>query len=234
MNYKTLICCYKDCELVPFDDGASSAEFEFELVSEDYVQRVWYNAKYPPSQMRYFDTPLREYLLERGCSCCDEIGSRCDVCDASDEERYEELLHRGYTPLRIENAQSASPSSLITAHRVGVLNEQRCNGETNRIHTDIPIRVHYWAMKGSIKIDACFYKIINNFKDVNFGTELLDRLNADLAPLNKGRHIVNSDGCNIVRGSLLLRRQDARDGSIPHNSGNILIGDKEYLYEQVY
>jgi hypothetical protein len=204
MNYKTLACCYNDCELVPFVDGACSAKFEFELVSEDYVQRVWYNANYPPSQMRYFDTPLRKYLMERGCSCCDEIGIRCDVCDASDEERYEELLHRGY------------------------------NSNANRIHVDIPMRVHYWVMKGSVKIDACFYQIINNSKDVNFGTELLDLLNADIEPLNKGRHIVNSDSRNIVRGSLLLRRQYARDGSIPHNSGNILIGDKEYLYEQVY
>jgi len=33
------------------------------------------------------------------------------------------------TPLHICNAQSVSPRSLITAHNVGVLNEQRCNKE---------------------------------------------------------------------------------------------------------
>ena len=32
----------------------------------------------------------------------------------------------GITPLRIENAQSASSSSLITAPEGGVLNERRC------------------------------------------------------------------------------------------------------------
>ncbi len=31
-----------------------------------------------------------------------------------------------FTQLRIENTQSTSSSSLITAHGVGVLNEQRC------------------------------------------------------------------------------------------------------------
>ena len=33
-----------------------------------------------------------------------------------------------FTPLRIENAQSASSSSLITAPEGGVLNERRCKG----------------------------------------------------------------------------------------------------------
>ena len=32
----------------------------------------------------------------------------------------------GLTPFRIEDAQCATPSSLITAHKVGVLNEKRC------------------------------------------------------------------------------------------------------------
>ena len=32
----------------------------------------------------------------------------------------------GFTPFRIEDAQYATPSSLITAHKVGVLNEKRC------------------------------------------------------------------------------------------------------------
>ena len=31
-----------------------------------------------------------------------------------------------YTPFQIENTQSASPSSLITAHSLGGLNEQMC------------------------------------------------------------------------------------------------------------
>jgi hypothetical protein len=32
-----------------------------------------------------------------------------------------------FTPLRIQNAQWGSPFSLITAHKVGVLNEKMCN-----------------------------------------------------------------------------------------------------------
>jgi hypothetical protein len=34
-----------------------------------------------------------------------------------------------FTPFRIEDAQYATPSSLITAHKVGVLNEKRCKSE---------------------------------------------------------------------------------------------------------
>jgi hypothetical protein len=37
------------------------------------------------------------------------------------------ILHRRrITPFRIEDAQYATPSPLITAHKVGVLNEKRC------------------------------------------------------------------------------------------------------------
>jgi len=43
------------------------------------------------------------------------------------------FFEKEFTPLRIENAQSASPSSLITAHIVGVLNEQRWNKEISNI-----------------------------------------------------------------------------------------------------
>ena len=44
----------------------------------------------------------------------------------------ENLYQRGikmshFTPLHIENAQSVSPRSLITAPEGGVLNVQRCN-----------------------------------------------------------------------------------------------------------
>ena len=38
-----------------------------------------------------------------------------------------------FTPFRIEDAQSASPSPLITAHKVGVLNEKRCNSQSSPI-----------------------------------------------------------------------------------------------------
>ena len=33
-----------------------------------------------------------------------------------------------FTPFRIQNAQRGPPFSLITAHKVGVLNEKRCKG----------------------------------------------------------------------------------------------------------
>jgi hypothetical protein len=36
-----------------------------------------------------------------------------------------DILYR-FTPFRIEDAQYATPSPLITAHKVGVLNEKRC------------------------------------------------------------------------------------------------------------
>ena len=36
------------------------------------------------------------------------------------------LILRRFTPFRIEDAQYATPSPLITAHKVGVLNEKRC------------------------------------------------------------------------------------------------------------
>jgi hypothetical protein len=38
---------------------------------------------------------------------------------------------RRFTPLRIQNAQRGSPFSLITAHKVGVLNEKRCKNLNN-------------------------------------------------------------------------------------------------------
>jgi hypothetical protein len=34
--------------------------------------------------------------------------------------------HHSFTPFRIENAQSASPSSFISAREAGDLNEKRC------------------------------------------------------------------------------------------------------------
>ena len=39
-----------------------------------------------------------------------------------------------FTPFRIEDAQYATPSPLITAHKVGVLNEKRCKrGQTGGV-----------------------------------------------------------------------------------------------------
>ena len=39
------------------------------------------------------------------------------------------ILNMYFTPFRIEDAEYATPSSLITAHFVGVLNEKRCNNQ---------------------------------------------------------------------------------------------------------
>jgi hypothetical protein len=41
-------------------------------------------------------------------------------------ERFQQYPNTWFTPLRTENAQSASSSSLITAPEGGVLNERRC------------------------------------------------------------------------------------------------------------
>ena len=35
-------------------------------------------------------------------------------------------INNFFTPFRIKDAQYATPSTLITAHKVGVLNEKRC------------------------------------------------------------------------------------------------------------
>jgi len=44
---------------------------------------------------------------------------------------YKYLLY--FTPFRIENAQSASPSSFISARKAGDLNEKRCNNYKNMV-----------------------------------------------------------------------------------------------------
>jgi hypothetical protein len=65
------------------------------------------------------------------------------ITDAEIETAVNKLIqildNISFTPLRIYNAQSVSPRSLITAHFVGVLNVQRCNKKINRF-TPKPIK----------------------------------------------------------------------------------------------
>ena len=51
---------------------------------------------------------------------------RIDIIDSSFEKE------KPFTPFRIEDAQSASPSPLITARKAGVLNEKRCKKKQTR------------------------------------------------------------------------------------------------------
>jgi hypothetical protein len=48
------------------------------------------------------------------------------------------FIFRGITPFRITNAQSVSRRSLITAHKVGVLNVKRCNKNKKLCMMEIP------------------------------------------------------------------------------------------------
>jgi hypothetical protein len=62
------------------------------------------------------------------------------------------LIQSIFTPLRIYNAQSASPSPLITAHEVGVLNEKRCKKEKNFYKDLMRIMLRYIVQ--SINLDV--------------------------------------------------------------------------------
>jgi hypothetical protein len=44
-----------------------------------------------------------------------------------------QIDRKPFTPFRIEDAQYATPSPLITAHKVGVLNEKRCKSSPSGI-----------------------------------------------------------------------------------------------------
>jgi hypothetical protein len=46
----------------------------------------------------------------------------------SNNDLTKRITYYFFTPFRIEDAQSASPSPLITARFAGVLNEKRCKG----------------------------------------------------------------------------------------------------------
>jgi hypothetical protein len=62
-----------------------------------------------------------------------------------------------FTPFRIEDAQYATPSPLITAHKVGVLNEKRC-----KIPVGMKCPIHYAAifreMDTSFNIIGCGFE----------------------------------------------------------------------------
>jgi len=49
------------------------------------------------------------------------------------KETYGFSLTLPFTPFRIEDAQYATPSPLITTHKVGVLNEKRCKRRGHRV-----------------------------------------------------------------------------------------------------
>jgi hypothetical protein len=209
---KTITCSYTTDPviLVPDNPDLPNADFEFELVSSDHDAQVHYKSKYPGRWTRFFDTPRREYLKSRGCVCCDIIRSSylCESCIAVEWEEYK---------------QFNEDFDLST-----------WTYETERIPHIIPMRTYYWKQIG-INVDSCFYEFDRQSnEEINFGETLLDRLNEGMEPMKRGRYITNAEDRNIISGSLKLRRESGTDGTTPHNSGNVLIGGVEYLYEDVF
>jgi len=103
---------------------------------------IFYNGnmqrKYTPVQTTYnsFDLIVKVYDTGGMSAYLNKlrIGDRIQVSEPVGNKIY---LGNGtfsnLTQLRIENAQSAASLSLITAHEVGVLNEQRCNSQAKRM-----------------------------------------------------------------------------------------------------
>jgi hypothetical protein len=206
--------------LVPDDldcPNKQDVNITFELVYKDIIERVHYSAKHPNRWSRFFDTPRREYLKSKGCTCYDKMCSTnlCEVCVAVEWEEYKKWSEE--TTENLKNKQWM-PS-------------------TERLLYDITMRTYYWRQKmdSVINIDSCYYQAnYYHHTEVNFGEILLDRLNDGIEPMKKGRYIANMEDTNMVRGSMLLRRENGTDGSTPDNVGNVLIDGIEYLYEDVF
>ena len=100
----------------------------------------------------------------------------------------------------------------------------------------ITTRTWFWKQVGSSpNIHWCHYSCDQKkYTEYNYGQELLDRLNTDIDPIMRGRHIVNKRDSQITSGSWLLKREKAVDGSVPINCGNIIIDGTEHTYESIF
>jgi hypothetical protein len=102
------------------------------------------------------------------------------MVDTREEQNY---FDKFFTPLRIENTQSASSSSLITAPEGGVLNERMCkstSGENTNyyINSEFPEYKHMkgglingfqqlLAFYGNVQIES-YHGMVQEFGTVNF------------------------------------------------------------------
>jgi len=104
------------------------------------------------------------------------------------------------------------------------------------IETTVTTRTWFWRQIGTARnIHWCFYSIDMATKsDYNYGTELLEALNAGVESMKRGRYIVNQTGKLIISGSWILKRAVAEGSDIPRNVGNVLIDGVEYSYESIF
>ena len=182
--------------------GIESAEFEFELVHNDYQITCSYQVDSPPNWHRFFPSKHREYVLSRGCTCYNSCNNRklCSSCGTICREEYY--------------------SNIMTMER-------------NHDYISVIQRSYTWKQVGGPRIHWCYYAIdYATYTDYNHGEIILEKLNHGI--INKAVNITNPDGRHIISGCLLLRRQDAVDGSIPPYDGITVIDGVEYTNCQVF
>lgn len=100
----------------------------------------------------------------------------------------------------------------------------------------ITSRTWFWKQVGSSpNIHWCYYSRDQlNHTEYNYGHELLDKLNEGMYRTTLGRYIVNKTDSQIISGSWILKRENAVDGSVPRNCGNIIIDGIEHTYESIF
>ena len=111
-------------------------DFEYQNAGAIIVQDSWYDDKYKDciiiglkelDNLELLNKHIHVYFSH---SYKNQNGSKyiLETFKASNSILYDfEYFINSFTPFRIEDAQYATPSPLITAHFVGVLNEKRCN-----------------------------------------------------------------------------------------------------------
>jgi hypothetical protein len=196
--------------IVPDDcdiPNTESDEFEFELVYNDYEITCVYYIDSPPNWQRFLPCKRRDYLISRGCTCHNSYVNRnlCSSCLAVCREEYHTYIEK----------------------------EKTIDLTTKRDYIHVPQRSYSWKQIGGPRIHWCYYEVDRaTYTEYNFGEIILEQLNNEC--IKKAINITNPDGENIISGCLLLRRQDADDGSIPPYEGNTVINGMEYTNAQVF
>lgn len=198
--------CFIPPDDVPTTD-VLTADFEFELVSEDYHMGCGYYKHCPPKWQRFFPSKRRDQLLSLGCECCEPSSRKtCTVCDKFYREEYVAYTEASKT---IDIMTASFPRDYIT----------------------VPQRSYRWVQVGGPRIHWCFYDVVDRDED-NLGETLLSVLNEGCDKV--ARDLTNADGQNIVSGSMLLRRQDSDDGSTPPYEGYTVINGVEYTNAEIF
>ncbi len=201
--------------IVPDDrdiPGIESDDFVFELVYKDHDLTCAYYVDSPPNWHRFFPSKRRDYLLSRGCSCCDSCINRnlCASCVMINCDEYHAYIEESKT------------FDVMTMSR-------------KRDYISVPQRTYTWKQVGGPRIHWCYYDVDRaKYTDYNFGEIVLEQLNDEVETIKKAQNIVNSNGQYITSGCLLLRRQDAEDGTIPPYEGITVIHDVEHLNSRVF